>query len=93
VSVPLTLRGLSAFVIIRAFEAKIYLRLFYFFVMFLSALSINIITVFFLNLAMLLKRCFMSINTCLCELIEREGEESVRLYRQKSHVKHPGQLI
>ena len=48
---------------------------------------------FFINLAMLLKHCCMSINTCVCDLIEREDEESVGLYRQISHVKHTEQLI
>ena len=42
---------------------------------------------------MLLKRCFTGINTCLCELIQCAGEESVGLYRQISTVKHPQQLI
>jgi hypothetical protein len=41
----------------------------------------------------LLKRCFTRINTCLCELIQCAGEESVGLYRQISTVKHPQPLI
>jgi len=45
------------------------------------------------HLAVLLKRCFARINTCLCELIECAGEESVCHYRQISTVKHPQQLI
>jgi hypothetical protein len=42
---------------------------------------------------MLLKRCFAGINMCLCDLIEREGEESVGIYRQLSSTEHPQQLI
>jgi hypothetical protein len=93
VSVLLTLHALSAFIIIRTYEVKSYPRLFYFFVMVVSILSINLVTVFFINLAVLLERCFLSINTCLCDLIEREGEESVGLYRQLSNTEHPQQSI
>jgi hypothetical protein len=93
VSVLLTLHGLFAFVIIRTFEVKSYLRLFYFFFTVLSVLSINLVAIFFINLTMLLKRCCTSINTGLCDLIAREDEESVGVYRQISHVKHTEQLI
>ena len=93
VSVLLTVHALSAFVIILTFEVKTYLRLFYIFVLVLSVLSINLVTVFFINLAELLKRCFASINAGLCDLIEHEGEESVGLYRQISNTGHPQQLI
>jgi hypothetical protein len=92
VSVLLTLHGLIALVIIRAFEVKEFLRLFYCFCMVLSVLSINLVTALFINLAVLLKRCFASINTCLCDLIEREGEESVGLCGRISDVRHPQQL-
>ena len=93
VSVLLTLHALSAFVFILAFEVKSYLRLFHCFVTVLSVLSINLITVFFINLAVLLKRCFAKINTCLCDLTEGEVEESVGLCRQISNTEHPQQLI
>jgi hypothetical protein len=59
----------------------------------LSALSINIVPVLFINIAVLLKRCFTRINMCLCELIQCAGEESVGLYRKTSTVKHPQPLI
>jgi glutamate formiminotransferase len=36
---------------------------------------------------------FLKKNTCLCELIQCAGEESVGLYRQISTVKHPKPLI
>ena len=58
-----------------------------------SVLSINVISVFFINLAVLLKRCFPRKNTCLCELIKCAGEESVGLYRQISTAKRPQSLI
>jgi hypothetical protein len=45
------------------------------------------------HLAVLLKRYFTRINTCLCELIECASEESVGHYRQISTVKRPQQLI
>jgi hypothetical protein len=93
VCVLLTLHALSAFVIILTFEVKTYLCLFYFIVMVFSVLAINLVTVFFINLAVVLKRCFANINTGLCDLIERECEESVGLYRQISNTEHPQQLI
>jgi 7tm Chemosensory receptor. len=58
-----------------------------------SILSVNVLTVLFINLTILLKECFSRINKCLCELIQCAGEESVGLYRQISSVKHPQQLI
>jgi hypothetical protein len=58
-----------------------------------SVLSINVVTVLFINLAVLLQRRFTRINTCLCELIRCAGEESVGLYRQVSSVKQPQKLI
>jgi hypothetical protein len=92
-SVLLTLHELCASVIILAFEVKSYLRMFYFFFMVFSVSSINLVIVFFINLAVLLKRCFASINTCLCDLIEREGEESADLYRLIYNTEHPQQII
>jgi len=50
--------------------------------------SINVVTVLFIDLYVLLKRCYTRKNTCLCELIQCAGEESVGLYRQISTVKH-----
>ena len=93
VSVILTLHALIAFVIIRTFEVKSYLRLLYFFVMVLSVLSINVVTVLFIHLAVLLKRCLASINTCLCDLIGCAGVESVGLYRQIASTECPQPLI
>jgi len=52
-----------------------------------SDLSINVVTVLFINISVLLKRCFTRIDTCLFELIRYAGEESVGLYRQISTVK------
>jgi hypothetical protein len=57
-----------------------------------SILSVNLVTLLFINLAVVLKGCFRRINTCLCELIQCAGEESVGLYRQISAVKHPQPL-
>jgi len=58
-----------------------------------SVLSINVVTVLFISLAVLLKNCFTRENTCLCELIGCACEESVGLYRQISTVKHSQSLI
>jgi hypothetical protein len=63
------------------------------FSMTVSVLSVNVVTVLFLNLAVLLKQCFTRINTCLCELIQCAGEETVGIYRQTVTVKHQQQLI
>ena len=63
------------------------------FSMSVSILSVNVLTVLFINLTILLKGCFSRINKCLCELIQCAGEESVGLYRQISTVKHPQLLI
>ena len=61
--------------------------------MVVSVLSINLVTVLFINLAVLEKRSFTRINRCLCELIQCAGEESFGLYRQISTVKHTLLLI
>jgi len=58
-----------------------------------SVLSINVISVFFINLAVLLKRCVTRKNTCFWEMIHCAGEESVGIYRQIYTVKHPQPLI
>ena len=58
-----------------------------------SILSVNLVCLLFINLAVVLKGCFTRINTCLCELVQCAGEESVGLYRQISTVKHPQPLI
>jgi len=49
------------------------------FSMVVSILSIHLVTVLFINLAVVLKRCFRRVNTCLCELIECAGQESFDL--------------
>ena len=59
------------------------------FSMTVSVLSVNVVTVLFINLAVVLKGCFGRINTCLCELIQCAGEESIALYRRISIVKLP----
>jgi len=61
--------------------------------MIVSIFSVTLVAVLFINLAVLLKRCFARINKCLCELIQCAGEESVGLYRQISTVIHPQPLI
>jgi hypothetical protein len=64
-----------------------------FFSVTVSVLSVNVVTVLFINLAVLLKQRFTRINTCLCELIQWAGEETVGIYRQIATVKHQRQLI
>jgi hypothetical protein len=57
-----------------------------------SVLS-NLVTALFINLAVLLKRCFTRKNTCLYELIRCAAEESLGLYRKISTVKRTKTLI
>jgi hypothetical protein len=64
-----------------------------FFSMTVSILSVNLVTLLFINLAVVLKGCFTGINTCLCELFQCAGRESVGLYRQISTVEHTEPLI
>jgi len=64
-----------------------------FFSMAVSVWSVNLVCLLFINLAVELKGCFTRINTCLGELVQFAGEESVGLYRQISTVKHPLPLI
>ena len=58
-----------------------------------SICSVNVVAVMFINLAVLVKRCFARINTSLRELIHCAGEGSVGLYRQIATVKRPQPLI
>ena len=58
-----------------------------------SGFPVNVVTMLFINLAVLLELCFANINSCSYELIQCAGEESVGLYRQMSTMKHPQQLI
>jgi hypothetical protein len=61
--------------------------------MIVSKFSVTVVAVVFINLTVLLKRCFARINQCLCELIQCAGEETVGLYRQIFTAKHPQPLI
>jgi hypothetical protein len=58
-----------------------------------SILSVNLISLLFINLAVVLKGCFTKINKCLCELVQCAGQDSVGLCRQISTVIHPQPLI
>ena len=58
-----------------------------------SGFPVNVVTMLFINLAVVLELCFANINSCSYELIQCAGEELVGLYRQMSTVKHPQQLI
>jgi hypothetical protein len=64
-----------------------------FFSMTVTVLSVNLVCLLFINLAVELKGCFTRINTCLCELVQCAGEESVGLYRQISAMRHTQPLI
>jgi hypothetical protein len=64
-----------------------------YFSMTVSVLSVNVVTLLFVNLAVVLKGCFIRLNTCLCELVQCAGQDSVGLYRQISTVIHPQTLI
>jgi len=93
ISVLVPLNTLSAFLIFCKFETKNCPEFCLDIIMTVSVLWINLVTVLFINLAVLLKRRFTRINTCLCELIQCAGEESFGLYRQISTVKHTLPLI
>jgi hypothetical protein len=58
-----------------------------------AVLSLNLVIVLFINLAVVLNKCFTRINTRLIDLIQCAGEESVGIYRQIATVTHPQQLI
>ena len=83
-SVLVPLHTSSAFLIFSKFEMKHCPQLCLCVIMAISFLSINVLTVLFINWAVLLEGCFTRINTCLCELIWCAGEELVGLYRQIS---------
>jgi hypothetical protein len=92
-SVVVLVLTLAAFLISLGYEFKSYIEIYRYFVMVVSLFSVNLVTMLFINLAAVLKRCFTRINTCLCELIKGMGEGSVGLYRQVSVVKDPQPLI
>ena len=93
VSVLVTLHAFIGFLAALVLEFKDYMTVYMYLMMTVSVLSVNIVTVLFINLAVLLKRSFTRINTCLCELIQCAGEDSVGLYRQVSTVEDPQPLI
>ena len=93
VSVLVTVLTLALFLIGLPYEFKGYLEIYRYFVMIVSIFSVNVVAVMYINLALLVKWCFVRINACLYELIRCAGEESVGLYRQISTVKHPQSLI
>jgi len=93
VSVLVSVLTLAAIPIGMRYEFKGCLEIYRYFNMIVSIFSVTVVAVLFINLAVLLKRCFPRKNTCLCELIKCAGEESVGLYRQISTAKRPQSLI
>jgi hypothetical protein len=93
ISVLVSVITLASILIGLRYEFKGYIEIYRYFFMIVSVFSVNVVGVMLINLAVLLKGCFVRINTCLCELIECTGEESVALYRQIPTVKHPQPLI
>ena len=93
VSVLVSVCTLTSVLIGVRYEFKGYIEIYRYFVMTVSVFSVNVVAVMLINLAVLPKGCFVRINTCLCELIQCTGEESVALYRQIPTVKHPQPLI
>jgi len=91
VFVQVTFYALRFIVIALDYEFKYIVSFYRFFCMTVSILSVNLVTVLFINLAFVVKGCFRRINTCLCEVIQCTGE--VGIYRQISTVKHPQRLI
>jgi hypothetical protein len=93
VYVLLTLHTIRSVIIALAFEFKGFSTVSLFFSKTVAVLSLNLIIVLFINLAVVLNECFTRINTCLFDLIQCAGEESVGIYRQIATVKHPQQSI
>jgi hypothetical protein len=89
VFVLVAVSALCTILIALSFQDTDFLIACVFFSMTVSMLSVNLVTLLFINLAVVLKGCFTRINTCLCELVQCAGEESVGLYRQISTVKQP----
>ena len=89
----MTILALGCILITRSFQSMDLVTACGFFSMTLSVLPVNLVTLLFINLAVVLKGCFTRINTCLCELVLCAGEESVGLYRQISTVRHRQPVI
>ena len=77
VSVLVSVLTVASVLFGQPFEFKDYLEIYRFFVMIVSIFSVNVVAVKFINLTVLLNRCFARINTGLCEVIQCAGEESV----------------
>ena len=88
-----TIHALCTVLLVLSFPSINFLSVSRFFSPAVSILSIHLVTVLFINLAVVLKRCFRRINTCLCELIQCTGEEIFGLSRQISSVIHPQLLV
>jgi len=93
VFVLVTILGLLFIILALSFQSIDFGTACGFFNMTVSVLSVNLVCLLFINLAVILKGCFTRINTCLGELVQCAGEESVGLYRQISTVKHTLPLI
>jgi hypothetical protein len=93
VFVLLTLHALRSTLIALEFDFIDFTTVSRFFGMTVSVLSVNLITVLFINLGAVLNEYFTRINTCLYEVIQCACEYSVGLYRQLCTVKQPQQLI
>jgi hypothetical protein len=93
VFVLVTIHAVCSILMVLSFQSIGFVRVCRFFNTTVSALSVNLVTLLFINLAAVLREGFTKINTCLCELVQCAGQESVGLYRQISTVIHPQPLI
>ena len=93
VFVLVTIYGLCSILIKLSFHSLDLERACGYFSMTVSVLSLNVVTLLFINLAVVLKGCFRRLNTCLCEVVQCAGQDSVGLYRQISTVIHLQPLI
>jgi hypothetical protein len=93
VYVLLTLNTTRSVLIALAFEFKGFSTVSLYFSMTVAVLSLNLLIVLFINFSVVLNKCFTRINSCLLDLIQCEGEESVGIYRQAVTVTHQQQLI
>jgi hypothetical protein len=93
VFVLVTLYSLCTILVALSFQTIDFERACRFISMTVSVLSVNLVTLLFINLAAVLRGCFTKINKCLCELVQCAGQESVGPYRQISTVVHPQPLI
>ena len=93
VFIVVTIHALCTICLALTFQSIEFLTACRFFIIAVSILSVILVSLLFINLAVVLKGYSRMINTCLCDLIQCAGQESVGLYRQIPTVIHPQRFI